>query len=73
MAHRRYRSRRRYRRNPDDSTILVLGALGIGAVYLMSQNSAQNAQAAAASTTGGQIASVLTSGSSLATAVSGWF
>lgn len=66
------RRRRRYRRNPDDTMILVLGALGIGAVYLMSQNSAQNASAAAASTTGGQISSVLTSGSSLATALSNW-
>jgi hypothetical protein len=73
MARRRYRRnphRRHYRRNPDDSTILVLGALGIGAFWLMSQQSATAATAAAAATPGGQVASVLTAGSSLANALS---
>lgn len=73
MARRRYRSRRRYRKNPDDSMILILGLLGVGAIYLMSQNATTTAALAAQSTTGGQVASVLTAGSSLATAVSGWF
>lgn len=65
--------RRRYRRNPvSGGEMLGLAALGAGVIYLMSQSqtNAALASAAASSTTGGQVASVLTAGSSLANALS---
>jgi hypothetical protein len=63
--------RRKYRRNPGMSSgeIIGLAALGAGFIYLMNQNSLAQATNAAtlaeATSTGGQISSALTAGSSL--------
>ena len=64
------RHRRRYRRNPSDDSALVIGAVLIGA-YLLYQNSQTAQNTAAATSTGGQISSVLTSGSSLINSITG--